>query len=121
MTFKKLRPLRITCGSHMLGTLTLIRCNLVMEDHWVREPNVLLERAVVQVGLFAAGHNALILQACLLQIFCLNSADNKTTSCTRRSTYLILVDLSVLLEIRAGRESLGAVLAHVGAIPSVQP
>jgi hypothetical protein len=48
-------------------TLTLIRCNLVMKDRWVREPDVLLERAVVQVGLLAAGHNAFILQARLLQ------------------------------------------------------
>lgn len=48
-------------------TLTLIRSNLVVEDRGVREPDVLLERAVVQVGLLAAGHDAFILQACLLQ------------------------------------------------------
>jgi len=51
-----------------------------MEDRGVREPDVLLERAIVQVGLLAASHYAFILQACLLKTLYKNSEDNKRFS-----------------------------------------
>jgi len=41
--------------------LTLIGCNLVLIDGGMREPDVLLEGAIVQVGLLTPGHNTFIL------------------------------------------------------------
>ena len=45
-----------------LDGLTLIRCNLVPEDGGMLEPDVLLEGAIVQVGLLTTSHNTFVLQ-----------------------------------------------------------
>lgn len=75
----------------------------------MRYSDVLLERAVVQVCLLAAHHDALVLEPCFLD----------RLSVLFKS-YLVFVDLGVLLEVGARREGLAAVLTNIRTIAGVQ-